>query len=158
MAHLPTLNRVPDPASRSTQPAVEVWGTFMPVDLRRRSSRNWTSPNVLPTSTPRGCTSFFLISFKMSDHLTTEFYCYHLSRHSSGRGGAANLSSGKVPYPEGAGNPHGANHPHRSHEHDAESHGRGGRGNISRDHSREPGIRNTHNAPSGLAQSVTASG
>jgi hypothetical protein len=79
-------------------------------------------------------------------------------RHSSGRGGAANLSSGKVPYPEGAGDPHGANHPRRSHEHDAESHGRGGKGNISRDHSREPGIRNTHNAPSGLVQSVTASG
>jgi len=75
VAHPPTLNRVPDPASRPTQPVVEVWGTFMPVDLRRRSSRNWTSPNVLPTCTPRGCTSFFLIFFKMSDHLTTEFYC-----------------------------------------------------------------------------------
>jgi len=78
--------------------------------------------------------------------------------HSTGRGGAANLSSGKVPYPEGAGNPHGANHPHKSHEHETESFGRGGRGNISRDHSREPGPRNTHNAPSGLAQSVSASG
>ncbi|KAN0114287.1 hypothetical protein V8E52_006783 [Russula decolorans] len=75
--------------------------------------------------------------------------------HSSGRGGIANLTSGKVPHLEGAGNPHGTNHPHTSHEHDAESHGRGGRGNISRDHSREPGVRNTPHVPSGLAQSVT---
>jgi len=75
--------------------------------------------------------------------------------HSSGRGGIANLISSKVPHVEGAGDPHGANHPHKSHEHDGESHGRGGRGNISRDHSREPGVRNTHHAPSGLIQSVT---
>lgn len=77
--------------------------------------------------------------------------------HSSGRGGMANLSASKVPHPEGAGDPHGANHPRSSHEHDAESHGRGGKGNISRDHSREPGVRNTHHdhAPSGLMQSVT---
>jgi len=83
---------------------------------------------------------------------------YHAAGvHSSGRGGMANLSASKVPYPEGAGNPHGANHPRSSHEHDAESHGRGGSGNISRDHSREPGDRNTHHdhAPSGLMQSVT---
>lgn len=77
--------------------------------------------------------------------------------HSSGRGGFANLSSGKVPYTEGAGNPHSANHPHKSHEHDAESYGRGGKGNISRDHSREPGVRNTHHehSASGLIQSVS---
>lgn len=83
----------------------------------------------------------------------SERAAHHLAPgvHSSGRGGIANLSSGKVPYPEGAGNPHGANHPHASHEHDADSYGRGGRGNISRDHSREPGVRNTHNAPSGLS-------
>jgi hypothetical protein len=154
-APLPALNRVPDPASRpSTQPVVEVWGTFMPVDLRRRSSRNWTSPNVLPICTPRGCTFFFSF-FKMSDHLTRSSIVCHFSRHSSGRGGIANLTSGKVPHLEGAGNPHGTNHPHTSHEHDAESHGRGGRGNISRDHSREPGVRNTPHVPSGLAQSVT---
>jgi len=75
--------------------------------------------------------------------------------HSTGRGGAANLTAGKVPYLDGAGDPHGANHPHKSHEHDAESYGRGGRGNISRDHSREPGIRDPHphHAPSGLSVS-----
>lgn len=67
--------------------------------------------------------------------------------HSSGRGGIANLTAGKVPHLEAAGNPHGANHPHKSHEHDTESFGRGGMGNISRDHSREPGPRNKHNAP-----------
>jgi len=72
--------------------------------------------------------------------------------HSSGRGGIANLTAGKVPHLEGAGNPHGANHPHKSHEHDTESSGRGGMGNISRDHSREPGPRNKHNAPSGIPQ------
>jgi len=62
--------------------------------------------------------------------------------HSSGRGGIANLSSGQVPHPEGAGDPYGVNHPRKSHEHEVESSGRGGRGNISRDHSREPGFRN----------------
>jgi len=56
LPHPPVLNRVPDPASRSMQLVVEVWGIFMPVDLRRRSSRNRTSPNVLPTCTPRECT------------------------------------------------------------------------------------------------------
>lgn len=76
LAHLPTLNRVPDPASRSkpvsTQPVVEAWGTFMPVDLRRRPSRNWMSPNVLPTCTPPGCTSFSLQNVGPPD---TESYC-----------------------------------------------------------------------------------
>jgi len=78
--------------------------------------------------------------------------------HSSGRGGIANLGAGLIPHLEGAGNPHGANHPHKSHEHEAESHGRGGRGNISREHSREPGSRNTPHVHSGLSQSVSASG
>jgi hypothetical protein len=84
----------------------------------------------------------------------SERAAHHLAPgvHTSGRGGIANLSSGKLPHVEG-GNPHGANHPHSSHVHDTESHGRGGRGNISRDHSREPGLRNTHNAPSGLSVS-----
>jgi len=77
--------------------------------------------------------------------------------HSSGRGGIANLSHGKVPHLEGTGDPHGANHPRSSHEHDTESHGRGGRGNISRDNSREPGVKNPHphHALSGLIHSVT---
>jgi hypothetical protein len=105
---------------------------------------------VLHTIMPRGCTSFFFSFFKNVEHLTV-LLC-HFSRHSSGRGGIANLKPGQVPHPEGAGDPHGANHPRSSHEHDAESHGRGGRGNISRDHSREPGLRNTHNAPSGVLQ------
>jgi len=74
--------------------------------------------------------------------------------HSSGRGGIANLGSAKVPHLEGAGDPHGANHPRTSHEHDSESHGRGGRGNISREQSREPGVKNTHHGPSGLLHSV----
>ena len=155
LAPLPALNRVPDPASRSMQAVAEVWGTSMPVDLRRRSSRKWTSPNVLPICTPRECTSFFLFFFKTLDHLTRSLYCVSFSRHSSGRGGSANVTHSKVPHLEGASNPHGANHPRTSHEHDAESHGRGGKGNISRDHSREPGVRNTHHGPSGLMQSVT---
>jgi hypothetical protein len=75
--------------------------------------------------------------------------------HSTGRGGIANLTSGQVPRPEGAGDPYGVNHPHRSHEHEVTSSGRGGAGNISRDHSREPGLRNAHNAPSAVLQSVT---
>ncbi len=105
-----------------------------------------------PPSRPRGVRLFLSPSVKMWGHLTRCFFIVSmLSRHSSGRGGIANLSSGKVPYPEGAGNPHGANHPRTSHEHDADSYGRGGKGNISRDHSREPGVRNTHNAPSGLS-------
>jgi hypothetical protein len=92
----------------------------------------------------------------MSEHLTRSFIVVSIfSRHSSGRGGTANLTAGYVPYVEGAGNPHGANHPRKSHEHDAESHGRGGSGNISREHSREPGVKNTHHGPSGLLQSVT---
>jgi hypothetical protein len=79
MAHLPPLNRVPDPASRSkqpvsTEPVVEGWGIFMLVDLRRRSSRNWTSPNVLPTCTPPGCTSFCLL-FQNVGPPDTLFYC-----------------------------------------------------------------------------------
>jgi hypothetical protein len=56
---VPTLNRVPDPASQLTQPAVEVSGMWLSVVPPRRSSRNWTSPNVLPTCTLRGCTSLF---------------------------------------------------------------------------------------------------
>lgn len=82
----------------------------------------------------------------------TEFLlCVTFSRHSSGRGGIANLSVGQVPHLEGAGDPHGANHPRKSHEHIVESSGRGGRGNISRDHSHDPVSRN---APSGVLQSV----
>jgi len=82
----------------------------------------------------------------------SERAAHHLAPgvHSSGRGGIANLSGGKVPHVEGAGNPHGANHPHSSHDHLIESHGRGGSGNISRDHSREPGVRHPHNAPAGV--------
>ena len=95
------------------------------------------------------------LSFSKCGAPDTGCHCVIFSSHSSGRGGRANLSSGQVPNPEGAGNPHGANHPRTSHEHDAESHGRGGRGNISRDHSREPGYRNTHNPSSGLLQSVS---
>jgi len=85
----------------------------------------------------------------------TERATHHLAPgvHSSGRGGIANLRSGQVPHPEGAGNPHGANHPHSSHVHDNESHGRGGKGNISRDHSRDPGFRNPQNA-SGISVST----
>jgi hypothetical protein len=81
-------------------------------------------------------------------------------RHSSGRGGVGNLTAGEVPHREGAGNPHGVHHPHATHTHDAESFGRGGSGNISRDHSREPGAKDTHHGGhghglSGLIQSVT---
>ena len=127
----------------------------MPVDLRRKSSRNWTSPNVLPICTRRGCTSFFLFLFQtVGPPDTAVFIVCHFSRHSSGRGGIANLGSAKVPHLEGAGDPHGANHPRTSHEHDSESHGRGGRGNISREQSREPGVKNTHHGPSGLLHSV----
>jgi len=72
--------------------------------------------------------------------------------HSTGRGGTGNLTAGQVPRREGAGDPHSANHPHLTHVHDIESHGRGGSGNISRDHSREPGPRNTHHAPSGVVK------
>jgi len=98
----------------------------------------------------------FFVSKCRADHLTTEFYCSIIfSRHSTGRGGVANLTSAKVPYLESAGNAHGANHPRTSHEHDAESFGRGGAGNISRDHSREPGYRNPYIAPSGVVQGVT---
>lgn len=77
-----------------------------------------------------------------------------LALHLSGRGGAANLTAGNVPHVEGTGNPHGTNHPHKSHGHDAESHGRGGLGNISRENSREPGVKNTHHGASGLLQSI----
>ena len=65
LAHpAPTLNHVPDPASRSTQAVVEAWGTFMSVDFRRRRSWNLTSPNVLPICTPQRCTSLFLFLFQ----------------------------------------------------------------------------------------------
>jgi hypothetical protein len=64
LPHLPALNRVPDPASRSTQVVVEALGTFTPVDRRRKPSRNWTSRNVLPTCTRRGCTSLCVFVFQ----------------------------------------------------------------------------------------------
>jgi len=76
--------------------------------------------------------------------------------HSSGRGGAGNLTGGEVPHREGALDPHGANHPHASHNHNAESFGRGGRGNISRDSSREPGAKNGHHGLSGVLHNVTS--
>jgi hypothetical protein len=76
--------------------------------------------------------------------------------HSAGRGGTGNLTAGEVPHREGAVHPHGANHPHASHSHDAESFGRGGRGNISRDASREPGPKNAHTGLSGVLHSVTS--
>jgi hypothetical protein len=87
----------------------------------------------------------------------SERAAHHLAAgvHSTGRGGVANLSHDKVPYLEAGSNPHGVNHPRTSHEHQADSYGRGGKGNISRDHSREPGVRNPHNS-SGLVQSVTS--
>lgn len=78
------------------------------------------------------------------------------SRHSSGRGGTGNVTAGEVPHREGGVHPHGANHPHASHSHDAESFGRGGRGNISRDASREPGPKNAHTGLSGVLHSVTS--
>lgn len=152
LAHLPALNRVPDPANRSTHQVVEVRGTLLSVDLRRRSSRNWTSPNVPPISTPRGCTSFSYL-YQNCEAPDTEFYCVIFLRHSTGRGGRANLSSDKAPYLEVSGNPHDANHPRTSHEHPADGFGRGGAGNISRDHSREPGVRNTHGP--GIPQGVS---
>jgi hypothetical protein len=75
--------------------------------------------------------------------------------HSVGRGGTGNLTAGEVPHREGAGNPYGANHPHSTHSHIAESHGRGGIGNISREPSREPGVKNPQNVLSGILHSVT---
>ncbi|KAH9995894.1 hypothetical protein BJV74DRAFT_828860 [Russula compacta] len=62
--------------------------------------------------------------------------------HSVGRGGFANLTHGEVPHLEAPVNPHGADHPHGTHTHEYESSGRGGSGNISREHSREPGPKN----------------
>ncbi|KAF8477696.1 hypothetical protein DFH94DRAFT_755029 [Russula ochroleuca] len=59
--------------------------------------------------------------------------------HSPGRGGFGNLVYGEVPHREGARNRHRANHPHATHSHDAESFGRGGSGNISRDPPRKSG-------------------
>ncbi|KAF8461566.1 hypothetical protein DFH94DRAFT_671918 [Russula ochroleuca] len=70
--------------------------------------------------------------------------------YSSGRGGVGNLTAGEAPYREGSLNPHGVNHPHATHSHDAESFGRGGSGNIYRDPSREPGVKNTRNPLSGF--------
>jgi len=70
--------------------------------------------------------------------------------HSSGRGGVGNVTAGEAPQREGGLNPHGVNHPHATHSHDAESFGRGGSGNISRDPSREPGVKNTRNPLSGF--------
>lgn len=59
-------------------------------------------------------------------------FCYR-SRHSTGRGGIANLTSAPAPAIE-------HEHPHATHNHDGfESTGRGGAGNIrTRDGSREP--------------------
>jgi hypothetical protein len=99
----------------------------------------------------------FYLSFSNVGPPDTEFYYVSFSRHSSGRGGTGNLTAGEIPHREGVINPHGANHPHNSHDHSTESFGRGGSGNISRDHSREPGVRETHHKPlSGLMHSVTA--
>ena len=156
---VPTPHRVPDPASRVTQLVVEVSGTWWSVVLRRRPSRNWTSPNVLPISTPRGCAYFFSLLFQNADQLTTDLIVYFF-RHSSGRGGVGNLTSGEVPHREGTGNPHGVNHPHLTHNHDAESFGRGGSGNISRDHSRDPGAtgKNTRNPVSEFLHGLTHGG
>jgi hypothetical protein len=119
------------------------------VVLLRRSSRSWTSPNVLPTSTPPGCTCFFF-SFSKCRPADHGSYCHIFFRHSSGRGGVGNVTAGEAPQREGGLNPHGVNHPHATHSHDAESFGRGGSGNISRDPSREPGVKNTRNPLSGF--------
>jgi len=72
--------------------------------------------------------------------------------HSTGRGGAANLTPGEVPYIEVPVDPHGANHPHATHNHDYESTGRGGVGNIERSRSREPRDPNSKDHGSGLTE------
>jgi len=51
--------------------------------------------------------------------------------HTTGRGGYANVTAGELPYTEALVSPHGATHPHATHTHLVESHGRGGMGNIS---------------------------
>jgi len=75
--------------------------------------------------------------------------------HSIGRGGAANLTPGEVPYIEAPVNPLGANHPHATHSHEHLSSGRGGAGNIDRSRSREPGDKN---GVSGFLHRVTHPG
>jgi hypothetical protein len=77
---------------------------------------------------------------------------YLFNRHSTGRGGAANLTPGEVPYIEVPVDPHGANHPHATHNHDYESTGRGGVGNIERSRSREPRDPNSKDHGSGLTE------
>lgn len=51
--------------------------------------------------------------------------------HTVGRGGYGNVTLGELPYTEGLVGPHGATHPHATHTHLVESHGRGGSGNMS---------------------------
>jgi len=51
--------------------------------------------------------------------------------HTVGRGGLANVALGELAHTEGLVGPHGATHPHATHTHLVESHGRGGLGNIS---------------------------
>lgn len=78
-------------------------------------------------------------------------------RHSTGRGGAANLTPGELPYVEDPVNPLSANHPHATHKHDLLSSGRGGAGNIDRSRSREPTDNRGHGV-SGLLHRVTHPG
>jgi hypothetical protein len=78
--------------------------------------------------------------------------------HSTGRGGTANLTPGKVPYNDDPVNPLSANHPHATHNHDHLSSGRGGSGNIDRSRSREPGDKDRAQGVKDLLHRVTHPG
>jgi hypothetical protein len=86
------------------------------------------------------------------------FFFFSLYRHSTGRGGAANLTPGEVPYVEAPVNPLGANHPHATHQHDHASSGRGGVGNIDRSRSREPSDKDRGHGVTGFLHRVAHPG
>lgn len=112
--------------------------------------------SVLRISMPWECT-FITFSLGSPEYSYERFFSLFF-RHSSGRGGLANLTP-EVPYTENAVHPHGADHPHATHAHEYESRGRGGAGNISRDHSQGPAEpRNEDHGLRGLLHHVTHPG
>jgi hypothetical protein len=87
------------------------------------------NPSALPTHMKQECT-FAHFSNLACNHLTLFCFPVYFS-HSFGRGGYANITADELPYTEGPVNPHGATHPHATHNHLVQIFGRGGTGNIT---------------------------
>ena len=96
-----------------------------------------------PTNIPLECTLQF--GFPLFGSKSDKIMIMYLFRHSTGRGGVANLTPGAVPYIEVPMNSHATQ------EHEYQSTGRGGVGNIAdRSRSREPRDPNNKDHGNGL--------